>query len=231
MPKSEPAPPKPFNDIPKIDSAPPKFDSPYSASPFSNDAGKSDSPFDKPPTSGSSPFDKPSSAPSSSPFEKTPPPPYKEPEPMFGGQQPPAFNQSPFGQPSSPFGQSNEPLNQSLQQDEWAPPAPPVAGWQDQGLGANTPFQPPAAGGQNQTLAIVSLVAGIIGILFCQLTAPVALVTGFMARKKATENPAEYGGSGLALAGMITGGIGTLLLVLVVVYFIVVFGFLASQNF
>lgn len=150
---------------------------------------------------------------------------------MFGGQQPPAFNQSPFSQPQTPFGQSNEPFNKPFQQDEWAPPPAPVAAWQDQGLGTNTPFQPPVAGGQNNTLAIISLVLGVIGIVFCQITGPAALITGFMARKKAIENPHEYGGSGLALAGLITGAIGTLLLLLLILYFIVVFGIIAGQAF
>lgn len=236
-------PPSPFNDPPKSD-VPPKKDPlpppPFGSSPFSGESGKSESPFDRPtspPSSSpfdkpsgspsSSPFDKPSDAQSSSPFEKTPPPPYKEPEPMFGsGQQSsPPFGQSPFDQPKSPFG-SSEPANQLFQQNEWTPPPAPVAGWQDQGLGANTPFQPPAvvgAGGQNQTLAIVSLVLGILGICICGVfTGIPAVITGFMAKNKADQNPAEYGGRGLALAGMITGGIGTILGILGIIYYLII---------
>ncbi|MDQ3633914.1 MAG: DUF4190 domain-containing protein [Acidobacteriota bacterium] len=39
---------------------------------------------------------------------------------------------------------------------------------------------------------------------------PAALITGFLARGKAAENPNEYGGEKFALIGMITGGVGIL---------------------
>jgi len=79
--------------------------------------------------------------------------------------------------------------------------------------------------GPNQVLAIVSLVLGIIGLVFCMgVTSPIALVTGFLARRKAAEKPSEYGGGGLALAGIITGAIGTILLLFVVLYIVFVFG-------
>jgi hypothetical protein len=227
-------PPSQFNAPPKSDVPPPPAKDPFSqppiaASPFSGESGKGETPFDKPkgpPTS--SPFDKPSGSPSS-PFEKTPPPPYKEPEQRFGEQPASPFGQSPFDQPKPPFGAQNEPLNQGFQQNEWTPPPAPVAGWQDQGLGANTPFQPPVASGQNQTLAIVSLVLGILSICACGiLTGIPAIITGFMAKNNADSNPAEYGGRGMALAGMITGGIGTILGILTVIYYILV---MARLNF
>jgi hypothetical protein len=97
----------------------------------------------------------------------------------------------------------------------------------------NPQYQPGSgipAGGQNQTLAIVSLVLGIASIIFCAgLTGPPALITGIMAKKKATNNPAEYGGAGLALGGIITGILGTLLLLLVVAYFVFVFLFVGAS--
>jgi hypothetical protein len=197
------APPTP----PKKDPLPPP--SPFGASPFSNEpaGNKGGSPFDKPASGGASPFDKPASAPPS-PFEKTPPPPYKEPEPIA---------QSPFG------GQQNDPFNQPFQQAEWTPPPAPVASWQDQGLGADTPFQSPvAAGGQNNTLAIVSLVCGILSVCLCGLLTGIpALITGYMAKNNADTNPAVYGGRGMALAGMILGGISVVLSLLYIVFVIV----------
>ncbi len=172
--------------------------------------------------SSQSPFESQSSSPIPSPFDESessdyrpPASPFKEPEPMFD-KPIDSFNQSPFGS-------QTESYNLPLQQTEWMPPSAPVSEWQNRNIGQNTPFQPPVTGGENQTLAIVSLVLGVIGIVLCQFTAPVALVTGFMARKKAEENPNEYGGSGLALAGIITGAIGTLLLILLVIYILVVF--------
>jgi hypothetical protein len=120
-------------------------------------------------------------------------PSFQEPEPAFGQQ---------------PFGQSPS---------DWTPPPAPAASWGNQGLGQNTPFSaPPAAGGgqgQNQTLAIVSLVCGILG-LCCGVLGPVGLITGYMAYNNANKNPMMYGGRGLALGGMITGGLATLLLIL-----------------
>jgi hypothetical protein len=182
---------------------------PFDNSSFNQPSAPIPSPFSESKTSS---FDQPS----------TPLPDYKEPKPLNDRQNDP-FSQSPFGQYSAP-------ANQPLQQTEWTPPPAPEADWQNQEIGSNTPFQPPTAGaGQNQTLAIVSLVLGIIGIVLCQFTAPAALVTGFMARNKAAQNPSEYGGSGLALAGIITGAIGTLLLVLVVIYFIFIFGILFTR--
>lgn len=243
------------SEPPKFDSAYPKDAPPptmVGGTPFSNEPNIVDSPFGKPSggTPNPSPFDRFSNESSSSasdkpfgnqssspfgnqagsqspsPFDKTPPPPYKDPEPMFGNQQSPGFNQSPFGQPQSPFGQSNDPFgNAAAQPGEWTPPPAPVAGWQDQGLGANTPFQPPMAVGQNNTLAVASLVCGILSICICGLfTGIPALVTGYMARNNISTNPAEYGGGGMALAGMILGGIS-------VIFSILYFIFLISGGF
>ncbi len=187
------------------DISPPRIDS----SPFSQES------------SNQSDFDNLSSPPIPSPFDSSMPPsyqspsspPFKEPEQQFGVHNDP-FKQSPFEQPQTPFGQQQSaPYNAPLQQTEWTPPPAPVPNWQDQGLGANTPFQPPVVGAQNQTLAIVSLVCGILSVICCfsVITGPAGLITGFMAKNKAEQNPNEFGGRGMALAGMITGAIGTLI--------------------
>lgn len=124
---------------------------------------------------------------------------FQEPEPPFGQ----GFGQQPFGNAPS----------------DWSPPPAPT-NWGNQGLGQNTPFSPPpamtGAGGQNKTLAIISLVCGILSCLCCVsiLTGPAALITGFMANGNIAKNPSVYGGKSLATAGMITGGIGTLIGVL-----------------
>lgn len=134
---------------------------------------------------------------------------FQEPEPMFDKPQE-SFNQSPFGNPSqAPFGN----------QTEWTPPPAPVAEWQNQNFGSNTPFQPPISGqGEDRTLAIVSLVCGILSLTCCgPVTGIAALITGFMAKNNVESNPQQYGGRGMALAGMIMGGIS---LVLTVLYFI-----------
>ncbi len=165
-------------------------------------------------SSAPSPFDESASSdyrPSSSPF--------KEPEPMFDKPQE-SFNQSPFGNPP-PFGNQAEPYNPPpFQQSEWTPPPAPISEWQNQNIGANTPFQPPVTGGQNQTLAIVSLVCGVLSIVCCWFSifvGPAGLITGYIAKNKADQNPEQFGGRGMALAGMITGGIGTVLGILIII--------------
>lgn len=189
---------------------PPSPASPFDAKPLPNDF------------SSKSPYGNQDSRPIPSPFDLSMPPGY-QPPPItpFDEPKPPApdfSKQSPFA-PPTPFGQA-EPFNQPLQQAEWTPPPAPDSNWQNQEIGANTPFQPPvAAAGQNQTLAIVSLVCGILSLLCCFsiITGPAGIITGFMAKNKADQEPAQYGGRGMALAGMITGGIGTVIGILVII--------------
>lgn len=148
----------------------------------------------------------------------------------------PSF-QSPFDQPtpsSSPFDQPTpsafDPAPVAAPMEQWTPPPAPEASWQNQEIGSNTPFQPPptGAGGENKTLAIISLVTGILSLLCCGWFIPgiAAIVMGFIARGKATSDPAQYGGAGLALGGMITGGISLVLGVIVVILYML--GFAAS---
>ena len=103
------------------------------------------------------------------------------------------------------------------------PAAQPVQPYQPQVVAQETPYATPAGGqaGYSQpymqpvqksnTLAIVALVCGIVGLCI-PLAAIAAIVTGVMARK----NPDK---KGMALAGMILGIAG---LVLLVVYIIVI---------
>lgn len=85
--------------------------------------------------------------------------------------------------------------------------------------GDGSSFQTPASGGQSQGLAIGSLVCGILSCVCCFsfITGPAALIMGFMAKKKADEDPANFGGRGLALGGMITGALGLVLFVVLVI--------------
>jgi len=180
-------------DIPPlVDSEQPKYTepgpppSPFSPSELGNTVPPIPSPFDEPKRSTYEP-----------PVYETPAPPsFADPEPVH---EEPAFN--PFDQPS------NAPMAQS----EWTPPPAPDAGWQNQQIGQNTPFQPPAAGtgSINQTLPIISLVLGIVSL--CCYVSPLtglgALVTGYLGIKNINQDPRVYGGKGLAIAGMIIGGI------------------------
>jgi len=79
------------------------------------------------------------------------------------------------------------------------------------------------------TLAIVSLVAGILGFTILPLIGSiVAILTGYSARKETRAVPAIAGGDGLATAGIIMGWIEVGLAVVgcccFAVYFVFVLG-------
>jgi hypothetical protein len=126
----------------------------------------------------------------------------------------------------------NVPFDPPSPVQEWTPPPVPDASWQNQQIGSNTPFQPPPAGvgGQNKTLPIVSLVLGILSICcyISPLTGIAALITGFLAIRNINADPNTYGGKGLAIAGMICGGI---FLLIGVVYYILILVGVASGAF
>jgi len=122
-----------------------------------------------------------------------------------------------------------KPFEQNEPAAAWTPPAPieaaatgPVQNWEP-----NEPMQnaPVSAGpqGQNKTLSIISLVAGILGLTLCcgtVLPSLIGTVLGFMARSKAANDPSNYGGAGLALGGIITGILG---IVFSIAYLIFIF--------
>jgi len=172
-------------DIPPLVEPPPPIFSEPSPPP---------SPFSAPDVSGSSvpPIPSPFDEPKRSTYEP-PPPPFDEPKPE------PAF--TPFDQPASA----------PIAKAEWTPPPAPDADWQKQQIGKSTPFQPPAAGtgSVNQTLPIISLVLGIVSLCcyISPLTGLGALITGYLGIKNANNDPRTYGGKGLAIAGMIIGGL------------------------
>ncbi|MEO5858836.1 MAG: DUF4190 domain-containing protein [Pyrinomonadaceae bacterium] len=178
---------------------------------------------------------------SDSGFSKTTPPipsPFAD-APVFNAPdpEPPAFAQPEPPAPAfNPFEHSAPESNAPLAESNWTPtPAAQDQSWQNEPM-QNPQYQPgsgiPAASGQNQTLAIVSLVSGILGLtLCCGLLIPsvVAVVTGFMARSKASNDPANFGGAGLALGGLIAGGIGVIGNLIVLAYVILNFAVLAAM--
>lgn len=239
-------------EIPPLDEAPvpepPKFAEPSLSPPSFGDVGsKPPSPFDAPQNKPSaapdfqktsppipSPFNEPkpvekapasfdppkSAAPPPSPFDAPKPSAPEPPPPSFNKEPEPVFKQSPGG---SPFDQPSAPPPGPA---EWNPPAVADAEWQNSPVAKSQGATPQGAvaKGPNKTLALISLILGILGIIFCSgLTGPIAFIMGIMARRKAARNPALYGGSGLALGGIITGIIGTLELLLVVAWVAYVF--------
>ena len=80
------------------------------------------------------------------------------------------------------------------------------------GMGGGGPMTGPK---KTSTLAIVSLVAAIVGLAFCYGIGPiVAIVTGMMAKKEIAANPDKFEGAGLATAGLIIGAINLALTVI-----------------
>ncbi|MBS0230539.1 MAG: DUF4190 domain-containing protein [Proteobacteria bacterium] len=87
----------------------------------------------------------------------------------------------------------------------------------------NTPVR------QTNSLAVVSLVCGILGwTLLPFLGSIVAIVCGHMARSEIRRNPQTQEGDGLAVAGLVLGYLVIALSVLAVVAVILFFGGLAA---
>ena len=80
------------------------------------------------------------------------------------------------------------------------------------------------------TLAIVSLVAGLLGFTFFPIVATiVAIITGYMARQETRSVPPRAAGDGLATAGIIMGYVQIGLFVIGICCFMVYFVFVAGM--
>src|SRR5205085_2482897 len=128
-------------------------------------------------------------------------PPASEPAPAHE----PSFDEAAtIIQPAPPMAVSSEPKGPV---EPWSPPPTPEPTWQDQPIDTNK-FQP-AVGrgtGTNNTLGIVSLVLALLSFVCLGVLGSIpAIILGVMQRKKAKSNPAEYGGEGIAMAGIIIG--------------------------
>jgi len=219
-------------DVPAADEVPepPAFTAP--------DATPPPSPFAAPNESAEEvgPANFPTSPPIPSPFSAKPPVATLEPEGEESPESPtPAFEEPPAeSEPAvNPFEAAP---SAPLAQAEFNPPVNQESNMQNpQDFGQNAQFTPPpAGGGQNQTLAIVALVLGILGLTICCgsfIISLAAVITGFMARGKANSDPANYGGAGLALGGLITGALGLIgSVILWIVYFIYAAAIFANMK-
>ena len=84
---------------------------------------------------------------------------------------------------------------------------------------------------QSSTLALVSLIAGILGWTLAPfIGSVVAVITGHMARKEIRLNPA-MDGDGFAIAGLVLGWIGLTFWILGILLFVLFFGGLAWLGF
>lgn len=137
------------------------------------------------------------------------PPGYGGPPPGYGG--PPGFG----APPPPPAGGGFGPPGQPPYGGGYGPP-PPQFGPPGFGPGGFGP--PPVAGGQTETLAIISLVLGLLclpGGCCCSIfVAPFAIgggVTGFLALNKITASGGMLGGKPLAIAGIVCSALAMVL--------------------
>lgn len=95
------------------------------------------------------------------------------------------------------------------------PPAPQPYGWAHETPAQWTPPPPPAIRGpatQQQTLAVASMILGLVGITFGWICggpffALLALVMGIVALFQIKKDPVRYGGKPMALIGLILGAL------------------------
>ena len=87
----------------------------------------------------------------------------------------------------------------------------------------------------SSTLAIVSLISGILGFTMLPIVGGiVALITGYMARKETRSMPSKASGDGMATAGIIMGWVQMGLLVLgvccILAYMVFVLGYFSISS-
>jgi hypothetical protein len=144
---------------------------------------------------------------------QAPPPGYGQVPPPAYGQAPPSYGQVPppgYGQAPPSYGQPPE--------HGFNPPPTYGYAYPQQGYG----YQPRPA---TSTKAVVGLVLGIVSILFCYVglvIGPIAIVLSVMARNEIDRAPhGTVEGRGMAVAGLVTGIIGTLIWAAVIALIVV----------
>lgn len=151
-----------------------------------------------------------------------PPDPYGQPQ--YPSSQPGQYGQQPgqYGQQPGQYGQPQYPSGQPGQYGQQYPTSP---GPQYPPPGQPGYPPPPPPGGQTNTMAIVSLVCALAGILIW-ISAPVGAILGHVAKKQIRESGEQ--GDGMAMAGIIVGWIVTGLGVLGCCLWLVLVAFAAN---
>jgi competence protein ComGC len=81
----------------------------------------------------------------------------------------------------------------------------------------NPQSSPPPVPQTSNGLSVTSLVLGILSLVPCSIFAGIpAIITGHIAKSRATKQPELYGGAGMALAGLIMGYVSVALLVILI---------------
>jgi hypothetical protein len=114
---------------------------------------------------------------------------------------------------------------QGYAQPQYAQPGYPQAGNPQAGYpppGYGAPGYPPVYVRPTNTMAILALVMAFV-------FAPAGLILGIVARKQIRETGED--GDGLALAGIIVGGIVTAIFVLFIVFWVIAFAAITNDGF
>jgi hypothetical protein len=166
----------------------------------------------QPPAQGQPPAGGYGTGPAPNPYGQPAPAPASDPTPPAYGA--PAPQQPAYGAPPPAYSAP-----------AYGAPAGGAYGQPGYGFPAAAPSKP------NDGMAVASMVVGIAGLvfsLFCFwffgitiIPCAVAVVLGILARKRITESNGALGGEGMALAGLITGGLGTVWSALWVVLYII----------
>jgi hypothetical protein len=104
----------------------------------------------------------------------------------------------------------------------YSAPRPLESGW-------TPPPPPPFPSSRQQGLAVTSLILGIVSMtlgLCCYfgiLTGPAAVVLGIIALVQIKNEPTKYSGKGIAIAGIVTGGLYFVALALIILFYGVAF--------
>jgi Domain of unknown function (DUF4190) len=111
------------------------------------------------------------------------------------------------------------------------PPAPaPVPGYgYGSPYGYGYGYGPAPVSRPTNGLAVASLVCGIIGLFSCTLLTGIpAIVMGIVARSQIRRSGGVQQGDGVALAGIITGAVATAIGVVIIGFYVVLFGIFAT---
>lgn len=137
-------------------------------------------------------------------------------QPGAGQQYPPYDQQSGYGQQPA-YGQQYPPPYD--QQSGYGQPQYPPPGY-------GQPQYPPPGYAQPYAAPPTNTMA-ILALVFAFVFAPVGVVLGFLARKQIKET--GEAGDGLALAGIIVGGIFTALIIIYIIFLFVVIAAVGSS--
>lgn len=126
------------------------------------------------------------------------------------------YPNDPNQQPPYPSGYGGDPYGQQYPPQQYPGQQPPPQYGQPSPYGYSGYGQQPPSG--TNGMAIASLVTSGAGFLLCTLACPVGAILGHVALGRIKQTGQD--GRGLALAGIIIGWLGTVLLVGVVIFVI-----------